>query len=212
MQITLKNVTKRFGETTAVDNLSITLASGKLTALLGPSGCGKTTTLNMISGIVPVTSGQVFFDERDVTALPPEKRNIGLVFQNYSLYPHMTVLQNICFPLEMKKMPKKERIQRAEELAELVHVSTLLQRKPAELSGGQQQRVAIARALAKEPEVLLLDEPLSNLDAKLRIEMREEIKRIQREAKITTVFVTHDQEEAGSIADEVVVLRDGLLQ
>lgn len=212
MQITLKNVTKRFGETTAVDNLSITLASGKLTALLGPSGCGKTTTLNMISGIVPVTSGQVFFDERDVTALPPEKRNIGLVFQNYSLYPHMTVLQNICFPLEMKKMPKKERIQHAEELAELVHVSTLLQRKPAELSGGQQQRVAIARALAKEPEVLLLDEPLSNLDAKLRIEMREEIKRIQREAKITTVFVTHDQEEAGSIADEVVVLRDGLLQ
>ncbi|NMB02774.1 MAG: ABC transporter ATP-binding protein [Firmicutes bacterium] len=212
MQITLKNVTKRFGETVAVNDLSITLASGKLTALLGPSGCGKTTTLNMLSGILPVTSGKVFFDEQDVTNLPPENRNIGLVFQNYSLYPHMTVLQNICFPMEMKKIPKKERIERAEKLAELVHISALLKRKPAELSGGQQQRVAIARALAKEPQVLLLDEPLSNLDAKLRIEMREEIKRIQREAQITTVFVTHDQEEASSIADEVVVLKDGLLQ
>lgn len=212
MQITLKNLTKRFGDTVAVDNLSITLASGKLTALLGPSGCGKTTTLNMLSGIMPVTSGTLFFDDRDVTSLPPEKRGIGLVFQNYSLYPHMTVLQNICFPLEMKKIPKKDRLERAEQLAELVRITPLLKRKPAELSGGQQQRVAIARALAKEPEVLLLDEPLSNLDAKLRIEMREEIRRIQRDAKITTVFVTHDQEEASSIADEVVLLKDGVLQ
>lgn len=212
MQITLKNLTKRFGDTVAVDDLSITLASGQLIALLGPSGCGKTTTLNMISGIVPVSSGSVYFNDQDVTSLPPENRGIGLVFQNYSLYPHMTVLQNICFPMEMKKVPKKQRLERAEELAELVHIVPLLNRKPSELSGGQQQRVAIARALAKDPEVLLLDEPLSNLDAKLRIEMREEIRRIQRESKITTVFVTHDQEEASSIADQVVVLKDGLLQ
>ncbi len=212
MRITLQNLTKRFGETVAVDNLSVTFKSGKLIAILGPSGCGKTTTLNIISGIVPVTSGHVLFDDKDVTALPPEKRGIGLVFQNYALYPHMTVLQNICFPMEMNKVPKKERLEHAAELAELVHITPLMKRKPGELSGGQQQRVAIARALAKRPEVLLLDEPLSNLDAKLRVEMREEIRRIQRESKITTVFVTHDQEEASSIADEIILLKDGELQ
>lgn len=212
MRITLKDLTKRFGETVAVDDLSVTFTSGKLIAILGPSGCGKTTTLNVISGIVPVTSGNVFFDDKDVTKLPPEKRGIGLVFQNYALYPHMTVLQNICFPMEMKKMSKQERLARAAELGELVHITSLMKRKPAELSGGQQQRVAIARALAKQPEVLLLDEPLSNLDAKLRVEMREEIRRIQRESEITTVFVTHDQEEASSIADEIILLKDGVLQ
>ena len=194
MQITLKNVTKRFGETTAVDNLSITLASGKLTALLGPSGCGKTTTLNMISGIVPVTSGQVFFDERDVTALPPEKRNIGFVFQNYSLYPHMTVLQNICFPLEMKKMPKKERIQRAEELAELVHVSTLLQRKPAELSAASSRGYCQGQLRNRR---FCSRRTLSTSMPSCVLRWREEIKH-SAEAKITTVFVTHDQ-EAGSV-------------
>lgn len=212
MQITLQNLTKRFGETVAVDNLSVTFPSGKLTAILGPSGCGKTTTLNLISGIVPVSEGKVFFEEKDVTVLPPEGRGIGLVFQNYALYPHMTVLQNICFPMEMKKIPKKERLLRAARLGELVHITALMNRKPAELSGGQQQRVAIARALAKEPDVLLLDEPLSNLDAKLRVEMREEIRRIQRESQITTVFVTHDQEEASSIADDIILLKDGILQ
>jgi len=212
MKITLENVTKRFGNTTAVDNLSTTLESGKLIALLGPSGCGKTTILNMLSGILPVTEGKIFFDDKDVTALPPEKRNIGLVFQNYALYPHMTVLENICFPLEIKKIPKKQRIEKAKELAELVRISEYLNRKPAELSGGQQQRVAIARALAKEPELLLLDEPLSNLDAKLRVEMREEILRIQRASKVTTVFVTHDQEEASSIADEVILMKLGVMQ
>ena len=212
MQIKLEHLTKRFGDTVAVNDLSITLESGKLIALLGPSGCGKTTTLNMISGILPVSGGSIFFDDRDVTSLPPEKRGIGLVFQNYALYPHMTVLQNICFPMEIQRIPKKERIRRAEELAEMVHITPYLKRKPAELSGGQQQRVAIARALSKRPDVLLLDEPLSNLDAKLRVEMREEIRRIQREAGITTVFVTHDQEEASSIADRVVLLRDGVLQ
>ena len=212
MKITIENLTKKFGNTTAVDNLSVTMESGKMIALLGPSGCGKTTILNMLSGILPATSGKILFDGQDVTALPPEKRNIGLVFQNYALYPHMTVLENICFPLEIKKVPKKERIAKAKELAELVRISEYLNRKPAELSGGQQQRVAIARALAKEPQLLLLDEPLSNLDAKLRAEMREEILRIQRASNITTVFVTHDQEEASSIADEVILMKLGVLQ
>lgn len=212
MKITIENLTKKFGDTTAVDDLTVTLDSGKLIALLGPSGCGKTTILNMLSGILPVTSGKIFFDERDVTALSPDKRNIGLVFQNYALYPHMTVLDNICFPLEIKKMPKKQRIEKAKELAELVRISEYLSRKPGELSGGQQQRVAIARALAKEPELLLLDEPLSNLDAKLRVEMREEIRRIQRASNVTTVFVTHDQEEASSISDDVILLKKGVLQ
>ena len=212
MKITLEHLTKKFGNTTAVNDLSVTIDSGKLVALLGPSGCGKSTILNMLSGILPVTEGKIWFDERDVTALPPEKRNVGLVFQNYALYPNMTVQENICFPLEIKRIPKKQRIERAAELAELVRIPDLLGRKPGELSGGQQQRVAIARALAKEPQLLLLDEPLSNLDAKLRVEMREEILRIQRASQVTTVFVTHDQEEASSIADEVILLKLGVLQ
>ena len=212
MQVTVDHLTKRFNDVTAVDDLSITLESGKITTLLAPSGCAKTTVLNVMSGILPVSSGRVLFDQKDVTALPPEKRNVGLVFQNYALYPHMTVLGNMCFPLEIKRMPRKERLEKAMELAELVHVSELLHRKPSELSGGQQQRVATARALAKEPQLLLLDEPLSNLDAKLRVEMREEILRIQRASKITTVFVTHDQEEASSIADQVVLMKLGVLQ
>ena len=212
MKITLEHLTKRFGSAVAVNDLSVTIESGKLIALLGPSGCGKSTILNMLSGILPATEGRILFDDRDVTNLPPEKRNVGLVFQNYALYPHMTVQENICFPLEIKRVPKKQRIERARELAELVRISELLQRKPSELSGGQQQRVAIARALAKEPQLLLLDEPLSNLDAKLRVEMREEILRIQRASKVTTVFVTHDQEEASSIADEVILLKLGVLQ
>ncbi len=212
MKITLEHLTKKYGSAVAVNDLSVTIESGKLIALLGPSGCGKSTILNMLSGILPATEGRILFDDRDVTNLPPEKRNVGLVFQNYALYPHMTVLENICFPLEIKRVPKKQRIERARELAELVRISELLQRKPSELSGGQQQRVAIARALAKEPQLLLLDEPLSNLDAKLRVEMREEILRIQRASKVTTVFVTHDQEEASSIADEVILLKLGVLQ
>lgn len=212
MKVTIENLTKKFGDNIAVNNLSVTMESGKMIALLGPSGCGKSTILNMLSGILPVTSGRILFDDKDVTDLPPEKRNIGLVFQNYALYPHMTVLENICFPLEIKKIPKKARIARAKELAELVRIPDLLHRKPGELSGGQQQRVAIARALAKDPQLLLLDEPLSNLDAKLRVEMREEILRIQRASNITTVFVTHDQEEASSISDEVILMKKGVLQ
>ena len=212
MKITLEHVTKKFGDAVAVNDLSAEIESGKLIALLGPSGCGKSTILNMLSGILPVSGGRIFFEDRDVTDLPPEKRNVGLVFQNYALYPHMTVRENICFPLEIKRMPKKQRFERAGELAELVRISEFLDRKPSQLSGGQQQRVAIARALAKEPALLLLDEPLSNLDAKLRVEMREEILRIQRASKVTTVFVTHDQEEASSIADQVVLLKLGVLQ
>jgi multiple sugar transport system ATP-binding protein len=212
MQIRLDHLTKKYGDTVAVNDLSMTIEDGKLVTLLGPSGCGKSTVLNMLSGIYPVTSGRIWFDDRDVTALPPEKRNIGLVFQNYALYPHMTALENICFPLEIKKIPKKQRIERARELAELIRISDLLDRKPAQMSGGQQQRVAIARALAKEPQVFLMDEPLSNLDAKLRVEMREEILRIQRASRVTTVFVTHDQEEALSISDSVIVLKNGVFQ
>lgn len=212
MQVKLAHLTKTFKETTAVDDLSMIMESGKLIALLGPSGCGKSTVLNMLSGILPVTSGRIFFDDKDVTGLPPEKRNVGLVFQNYALYPHMTALENICFPLEIKRVPKKQRIERARELAELVRIPDLLNRKPSQLSGGQQQRVAIARALAKEPQLLLLDEPLSNLDAKLRVEMREEISRIQHASRVTTIFVTHDQEEALSIADRVALLKHGVLQ
>ena len=189
MQITIEHLTKRFGDTVAVNDLCVALESGKLTALLGPSGCGKSTVLNMISGILPVSAGRILFDGRDVTALPPEKRGVGLVFQNYALYPHMTALQNICFPMEIRHIPKKERLERARQLADMVHITPYLDRKPAQLSGGQQQRVAIARALAKEPQVLLLDEPLSNLDAKLRVEMREEIRRIQREAGITLSLI-----------------------
>lgn len=211
MKVRLNGLTKQYGNTTAVNNLSIELGDGKLVALLGPSGCGKSTTLYMLAGITPVTRGQIFFDDQDITQERPEKRGIGLVFQNYALYPHMTVLENICFPLEIQKVKKRERISRAKKIAEQVRIADLLSRKPAELSGGQQQRVAIARALVKQPRLLLLDEPLSNLDARLRIEMREEIRRIQQETGVTTIFVTHDQEEAMSISDWVVLMRDGLL-
>lgn len=212
MKIKLQNIRKRFGETVALDDLSLEFCDGKLTTLLGPSGCGKSTLLNLISGILPPTSGSIFFGDRDVTSLSPDKRNIGLVFQNYALYPHMTVGENIAFPLEIKKVSKKERLERAEEFAKLLRIEDYFTRKPSQLSGGQQQRVAIARALAKEPEILLLDEPLSNLDARLRLEMREEIRRLQLETGITTIFVTHDQEEALSISDRILLLKKGRVQ
>ncbi|MDD3192155.1 MAG: ABC transporter ATP-binding protein [Bacilli bacterium] len=217
VDVRMQNLTKIFvdktgKETRAVDDFTVTIPAGKLIGLLGPSGCGKSTTLYMIAGLHKPTAGQIFFGEEDVTFMPPEKRGIGLVFQNYALYPHMTVLQNIMFPLENLNVPKQEALQRAHEMAELVHIGELMERKPAQLSGGQQQRVAIARALVKKPRVLLLDEPLSNLDARLRLQTREEIKRIQRETGITTIFVTHDQEEAMSISDEIVVMNFGLEQ
>ena len=212
MRVVLDHVTKRFSDVTAVSEFSATLEDGELISLLGPSGCGKSTLLNMLSGILPVSGGKIFFDDQDVTMLPPEKRGIGLVFQNYALYPHMTVMGNICFPLETQRVPKAERIERAHEIAKLVHVDMLMNRKPSELSGGQQQRVAIARALVKNPRLLLLDEPLSNLDARLRLEMREEIRRIQQRTGVTTIFVTHDQEEAMSISDRIVLMKAGVLQ
>ena len=211
MKVRIDNVTKTFGQTTAVSNFSAELEDGHLICLLGPSGCGKSTLLNMLCGIIPVSQGQIFFDDKDVTKLPPDQRNIGMVFQNYALYPHMTVAENIAFPLEIQKVKKDERKARVEEIAKLVHVDNLLRRYPSELSGGQQQRVAIARAMVKKPQLLLMDEPLSNLDARLRLEMREEIRRIQKETGITTVFVTHDHEEAMSISDSILLMKDGVL-
>lgn len=218
MKVVLKNLTKVFtnkktkSEVRAVDNLDIEIPDGKLIGLLGPSGCGKSTTLYMVSGLQAPTEGRIIFGEDDVTELAPEKRGIGLVFQNYALYPHMTVEQNIMFPLQNMRVSKEEAKAKALEAARLVQIDNLMDRKPSELSGGQQQRVAIARALVKEPNVLLLDEPLSNLDARLRLQTREEIKRIQKETGVTTIFVTHDQEEAMSISDYIVVMKLGVMQ
>ena len=224
MKVVLENLTKKFpargkgtkGEVTAVNNFTFEIPDGKLIGLLGPSGCGKSTTLHLLSGLQTPTSGRIFFGEDDVTDLPAEHRGVGLVFQSYALYPHMTVRQNIMFPLEnlkgKQKLTKAQMLQKTEEAAALVQLDGLLDRKPSELSGGQQQRVAIARALVKMPRILLLDEPLSNLDARLRLQTREEIRRIQKATGITTVFVTHDQEEAMSISDQIVVMKEGVIQ
>ena len=223
MKVVLQNVTKIFPprnkrekEFMAVNDFTFTVPDGKLIGLLGPSGCGKSTTLYMISGLHKVSGGKIFFGDNDVTNLPAESRGVGLVFQNYALYPHLTVKQNILFPLQnltgADRLSKKEMLERAYQAAKLVQIDELMDRKPNALSGGQQQRVAIARALVKMPGVLLLDEPLSNLDARLRLQTREEIRRIQKETGITTIFVTHDQEEAMSISDMIVVMRDGVIQ
>ena len=224
MKVTLQHLTKKFpnrnkkagGDVIAVNDFTFEIPDGQLIGLLGPSGCGKSTALNLISGLLEPTEGQIFFGEDDVTHLPPENRGVGLVFQNYALYPHLTVRQNITFPLEnlrgADKLTKAEMAERALDAARLVQLEGLMDRKPSELSGGQQQRVAIARALVKRPRVLLLDEPLSNLDARLRLQTREEIRRIQRQTSVTTVFVTHDQEEAMSISDMIVVMKDGVVQ
>ena len=246
MEIRLKHLTKIFPgnpkknipDTHAVEDLNLTIPDGKLYALLGPSGCGKSTTLNMIAGLSEPSSGEIWFGDEDVTDLSPEKRGIGLVFQNYALYPHMTVYKNVAFPLtnlrveeevkdaagktvldaEGKPLIKKRKLTKIEidklvrETAKIVQIEEYLWRKPNQLSGGQQQRVAIARALVKHPRVLLLDEPLSNLDARLRLQTREEIRRIQKSTGITTIFVTHDQEEAMSISDEIVVMKLGIEQ
>ena len=224
MKVVLQDLTKKFksrdkkgkGEVIAVDHFTFEIPDGELVGLLGPSGCGKSTTLFMICGLQRPTEGRIFFGEDDVTELPPENRGVGVVFQNYALYPHLSVLQNITFPLEnlkgKDKLTKDEMKEKAMEVARLVQIEKLVDRKPGELSGGQQQRVAIARALVKMPRVPLLDEPLSNLDARLRLQTREEIRRIQKETGITTVFVTHDQEEAMSISDRIVVMKEGVIQ
>ncbi len=213
MQITITSLSQRFGERYALSGVDVSFPAGKLTSILGPSGCGKTTLLSIVAGILAPTSGTVKFGDADVTGLPPEKRNLGFVFQNYALYPHLTVAQNIGYPLRfVRGMSAKERQRRVTELAEMVRVDELLQHRPGELSGGQQQRVAIARALAKRPSVVLMDEPLSNLDARLKHEMRVEIRRIQHESGVTMVLVTHDQEDALAVSDQVVVMRGGKIE
>ena len=224
MKVVLQNLTKKYpsrnrrqpGEVIAVNRFTMEIPDGKLIGLLGPSGCGKSTTLNLLSGLQKPTEGRIFFGTEDVTGLPAEKRGVGLVFQNYALYPHLTVEQNIRFPLENLKgkdrLTKEQMAEKVLESAKLVQIEELMERKPSELSGGQQQRVAIARALVKLPRILLLDEPLSNLDARLRLQTREELRRIQKETGITTVFVTHDQDEAMSISDMIVVMNQGVIQ
>lgn len=205
----LKDLTKTFGTFTAVDHVNLQVAQGEMIALLGGSGCGKTTTLRMIAGFTEPTSGTVLVDGNDIGKLPPYKRNIGIFFQNYALFPHMTVYENVAFGLKLQKLKTTEIRRKVEDILSLVKLSNLDQRYPRELSGGQQQRVALARALVMQPSILLLDEPLSNLDAKLRVEMQVEIKRIQKELGITTIIVTHDHEEAVSLADRVIVMNAG---
>lgn len=209
VSVKLEKVTKRFGEIVAADNITLEIKHGEFFTFLGPSGCGKTTTLRIIAGLEVPDFGKVFFNGKDVTNEPPYKRNTGMVFQNYALWPHMTVYDNIAYGLKIRKLPKEEIRRKVYEILELVKLKGLEKRYPTQLSGGQQQRVALARALIIEPAVLLLDEPLSNLDAKLRIEMREEIKRIQKKLGITTIYVTHDQEEAMVISDRLAVMNQG---
>ena len=212
VSVKLVNLTKRFGKVVAVDRLNLEVKDGEFVALLGPSGCGKTTTLLMIAGIYRPTEGEIYFNERLVNDLEPKDRNVGMVFQTYALYPHMKVFDNIAFPLKLKKVPKEEIRRKVLEVAKLLRIEELLERKPSQLSGGQQQRVALARALVKEPDLFLMDEPLSNLDAKLRMEMRGELKRLQKDLGITTIYVTHDQLEAMTMADRIAVLNKGRLQ
>lgn len=205
----LNNLTKKYGDFTAVSNINIDLEKGEMVALLGGSGCGKTTILRMIAGFIEPNEGTVEIDGNVMNKIPAYKRNVGIFFQNYALFPHMTVFDNVAFSLKLKKLPKDEIKKKVEDILELVKLVGLGERYPRELSGGQQQRVALARALVMEPNVLLLDEPLSNLDAQLRIEMQVEIKRIQRHLGLTTIIVTHDQEEAVSLADRIIIMNAG---
>lgn len=209
MSVELVEVSKRFGRVVAVNKVSIKVEKGEFFTILGPSGCGKTTTLRIIAGLEMPDEGKVLMDGRDVTSLPPHKRNVAMVFQNYALWPHMTVFENVAYGLRVRRVPDDEVRRRVKEVLEFVRLEGLENRYPAQLSGGQQQRVALARALVIQPRVLLLDEPLSNLDAKLRVEMREELKRIQRSLNITTIYVTHDQEEAMVLSDRIAVMNSG---
>jgi len=212
MKISLEALNKHFGKVKAVDNLDLEIEDGEFVALLGPSGCGKTTTLLMLAGIYKPTSGSIRFAERVVNHVSPKERNIGMVFQSYALYPHMTVFENISYPLKLAKTHRKELKERTQKAASMMGIEELMERRPGQLSGGQQQRVALARALVKEPAFLLFDEPLSNLDATLRLRMRGEIKRLQEALNVTAVYVTHDQVEAMTMASRIAVMNNGLLQ
>jgi len=212
VSVRLKDLTKRFGDVTAVDHLNVQIDEGELCTLLGPSGCGKTSTLRCIAGFYFPDEGEIFFGNRLINFIPPFKRNTGMVFQNYALWPHMNVSDNIAYGLKARRVQQNELKDKITAILDLVHLEGLENRWPSQLSGGQQQRVALARALVVEPDVLLLDEPLSNLDAKLRVDMRTEIKKIQKKLKISTIYVTHDQEEALCISDKVVVMNNGKTQ
>ena len=211
MKVELENLTKKWGNVVGVDSINLDIQDGEFVVFLGPSGCGKTTTLLMVAGIYKPTAGTIRFDGRVVNQVAPKGRNIGMVFQSYALYPHMTVFQNISYPLKLMKKPKSEIQERAQRVADIMGIGHLMDRKPANLSGGQQQRVALGRALVKEPGLLLFDEPLSNLDARLRLSMRSEIKRLQVDLGITSIYVTHDQVEAMTMADRIAVIKDGQL-
>lgn len=211
MKVEFRNVVKNYGNTVAVNDLNLTLSDGALHFLLGPSGCGKTTTLRMLAGLENVTDGQILFDDKDVTNLPAAERGIGMVFQNYALWPHMTVYENVEYGLKLRKLSNSEVASRIQEVLDITQLTRYSDRLPGQLSGGQQQRVALARALAVRPNVLLLDEPLSNLDAKLRLEMRENITRIHRKTGITTLYVTHDQKESLSMGTMITVMHAGNL-
>src|SRR2546427_3614623 len=210
-ELRLVNLVKKFDGAAAVDGLSLDVSSGEFVVILGPSGCGKTTTLRCIAGLESVDAGSILIDGNDVTNLPPRDRDVAMVFQNYALYPHMTVADNIGYPLRMKKLQKKEVEERVTEITTLLGIKHLLSRRPRQLSGGEQQRVALGRAIVRKPKVFLMDEPLSNLDAKLRLYTRAELKRLQRELRVTTVYVTHDQAEAMALADRVAVMNNGKL-
>ncbi len=210
--VTLRNLNKRFGEVQAVVDLNLQIKEGEFVTLLGPSGCGKTTTLNCIAGLEEATSGEILFDEQVVNDLPSSERGVAMVFQDYALYPHMTVYDNLAFGLKMRKVPKKEIDQRTLQVAEVLDIGSLLHRRPAQLSGGQRQRVALGRTIVRDAVVFLMDEPLSNLDAALRVHTRSEIKALQRELGTTTIYVTHDQEEAMVLSDRVAIMHRGILQ
>ena len=212
MRVSIQNLTKKFGDTAVVKDVSLEVRDQELFFLLGPSGCGKTTLLRLIAGFYEPDEGRLFFDDKPMQGVPPHRRNAGMVFQNYALWPHMTVAENVAYGLDVRGVSGAERQQRVAEALGIVQMQKFAQRAPNQLSGGQQQRVALARALVIQPDVLLLDEPLSNLDARLRLEMREEIRRIHAQTRITTIYVTHDQKEALSLADRMAVMRDGVIE
>ncbi len=208
VDLKIENLTKIYGETTALDGFSIDIKSGELMVILGPSGCGKTTAIRCIAGLTSPTSGQIYLGNKKINELSPKDRDVAMVFQNYALYPHMSIYDNIAFPLKMRKKSKSYIQDKVKQMADLLGINDLLDRKPKELSGGQMQRVALGRALVREPKLFLMDEPLSNLDAKLRTHMRTEIKKLQKKIGITTLYITHDQVEAMSMADKIAIMKN----